>query len=91
MLKTEARQFVQSLVTIIGGACDHCGADIACKYPCVIRLGPNEDLFEWALCITLHGSYGGYFEGPEENVMLCKACGDKLCEAFPCFAKAMRR
>lgn len=78
MIKTEVRDVTKRTPVRVGADCDNCGLDI----------GKESGKLE----ITLISGYGEYFDANgDAHLILCRACGDRLCAAFPCFKLAMAR
>lgn len=85
-VKRELKIVNQAVEVIVGGSCDHCGAEFR---PVHVDEAGSWHGFVHALTITLHGGYAEYFDGPSGNVYLCNVCADVLIKAFPAFSGAM--
>ena len=75
---------------LTGAQCDGCAARLEPALPtgpggAWSSTGAND-----ALTLMLEGGYGEYYDGPTQTVLLCRACADRLCAAFPSVGRALR-
>lgn len=89
---TEQRVPSRAVEVITGASCDECGTGIEGVFMTPEGVWESEQPKD-ALPIVLEGFYGGYYDRIHKNaeILLCEGCADRLCAAFPSFARAINR